>query len=145
MKSPYPFSPYEDSLLGQILMEIFTEKGQADELHSIFQSYLQEGQTSFYFTPNSNKSTLLTILPSQFREAQVGGNPNEFSDKFSLLLQPPVKMDVVLEIMEWILTGIAEPDISLTVLNRFLNKPIIDKEILNNIINKYEKMVVTEK
>jgi len=144
MKSPYPFSPTEDSLLGQILMELFKERGRQVELQSIFQSYLEEGQTSFHFTPNSTKSTLMTILPSEFRKVQEEGNSNLLTKKFEELLQPPIKMDVVLEILEWIITGIADSEISINILNLFLKKNIIDKDILNIIIKKYDEMVVSE-
>ncbi len=64
---PYPFFPLEDSLLGQILSEIYSEKGKLQNLQSAMQTYLKEGKTSFYFTPRTDKSTDLTILPPVFR------------------------------------------------------------------------------
>lgn len=145
---PYPFYPLEDSLLGQILSEIYSEKGNLHSIQSVFQKYLQEGQTSFYFTPRTDKSTDLTVLPPVFRKLYAEEKIDEMRQKFLDLLHPSigqVRMDVVLEVLEWILTGLASPQVSEQLLKVLLDDESVDSSLLSKILEKYEKMVTSEK
>jgi hypothetical protein len=144
---PYPFFPLEDSLLGQILYEIYSEKGKLQNLQSALQKYLKEGKTSFYFTPRTDKSTDLTILPPVFRKYHSENNVEAIKTKFRELLHPPftdIRMDVVLELLEWVLTGIASNEISEELLKLLLGDDLVDSELIPMVIERYEKMVTAE-
>ena len=144
---PYPFFPLEDSLLGQILSEIYSEKGKLQNLQSAMQMYLKEGKTSFYFTPRTDKSTDLTILPPVFRKLHSENNTEAIKTKFKELLYPPstdIRMDVVLELLEWVLTGIASIEVSEELLKLLLGEDLVDSELIQLVIVKYEKMVTAE-
>jgi hypothetical protein len=144
---PYPFFPLEDSLLGQILCEIYSEKGKLQNLQSALQMYLKEGKTSFYFTPRTDKSTDLTILPPVFRKYHSENNVEAIKNKFKELLHPPftdIRMDVVLELLEWVLTGIASNEISEELLKLLLGDDLVDSELIPMVIERYEKMVIAE-
>lgn len=144
MKQPYPFYPLEDSLLGQILAEIYTDRDRLDELKSKFTFYLEEGHPSFYFTPKSTKSSLLTILPNQFRNLFDRGDNDKILEKFQSLLKPPVNMDVVLEILEWIITGLSSKETSFTLLKELLKDESLELTLIDSINEKYIKYLQSE-
>jgi hypothetical protein len=67
--------------------------------------------------------------------------------KFKELLYPPssdIRMDVVLEVLEWILTGIASIEVSEELLKLLLGEDLVDSEVIQSVIDKYEKMVTAE-
>ena len=93
--------------------------------------YLKEGKTSFYFTPRTDKSTDLTILPPVFRKLHSENNTEAIKTKFKELLYPPstdIRMDVVLELLEWVLTGIASIEVSEELLKLLLGEDLVDSE-----------------
>jgi hypothetical protein len=53
-------------------------------------------------------------------------------------------MDVVLEILEWVLTGIASMEVSEELLKLLLGEDLVDSELIQMVIEKYEKMVTAE-
>lgn len=145
MKQNYPFYPLEDSLLGQILLEIFSQRDRAKEIQTKFSNYLQEGEPSFYFTSNSIKATQMSVLPPQFRRLYESGDKEAIRAKFVSLLEPPVKMDLVLEILEWVITGLASEEISLLLLGELLRDTSLEHSIYSEINEKYQKMIHSEK
>jgi hypothetical protein len=148
MKQPFPFNPLEDNLLGQILCGIYSEKGNLPELKNKIQSLIPEGETSFYFTPRTDKSTLLTILPDQFRKMHAENNIEGMKVRLNELVQPPdkiIRLDVILELLEWVITGLSSDIVSLELLRVLLGEGLIDLDIVQLIIQKYEKMVTSEK
>ena len=148
MKQPFPFYPLEDNLLGQILSGIYSEKGKLTDLKNRFQSFTKEGESSLYFTPRSDKSTLLTVLPDQFRKMHAENNIEGMKVRFKELLNPEdksIKLDVILELLEWVITGLSSENVSLELLQVLLGSDLVDLEIINLIKENYEKMVTLEK
>jgi len=145
MKQNYPFHPLEDSLLGQILLEIFSQRDRAKELQTKISKYLQEGEPSFYYTPNSIKSTQMSVLPPQFRRLYESGDREAIKTVFTSLLEPPAKMDLVLEILEWVITGLAAEDLSLFLLGELLQDSSLESTIYSEINEKYLTMIHSEK
>jgi hypothetical protein len=148
MKQPSPFNPLEDNLLGQILCGIYSEKGNLSELKNKIQSLIPEGETSFYFTPRIDKSTLLTVLPDQFRKMHAENNIEGMKVQLNELVHPPdkiIRLDVILELLEWVITGLSSDIVSLELLRVLLGEELIDLDIVQLIIQNYEKMVTSEK
>jgi hypothetical protein len=109
-KTPFPFDPFVDSLLGEKLLLVWkslhhTEKDLLDSLriHVLSQT--------FYFTPNASKQTLMVKYPNMIRDYL---EKKEFGRIGEMLIglargnlseiQSP-HLDVAFELMEWMLTG----------------------------------------
>jgi hypothetical protein len=74
-------------------------------------------------------------------------NTEAIKTKFKELLYPPstdIRMDVVLELLEWVLTGIASIEVSEELLKLLLGEDLVDSELIQLVIDKYEKMVTAE-
>jgi hypothetical protein len=68
--------------------------------------------------------------------------------RFAELLSPEdksIKLDVILEVLEWVITGLSSENVSLELLQVLLGSDLVDLEIINQITKNYEKMVTLEK
>lgn len=144
MKSPFPFDPLNDSLLGKILGDIAENKKEREVLWDAIESHSSSGQ--FFFTSNANKQILMNTLPVQLRAWIEEKDLDKLKEELTTLIQGSLKksqapaMDVFLELAEWIVTGFEDNSLKLEILNLFTNyKYPIEENVLLQIQQKYDE------
>lgn len=121
-KSPYPFYPFQDSLLGQILNQMYSEKGEQENLKNALNAHLVNEEESFVFTARSEKQIYFETFPPKARKWMEKKDTESFHLEFQSLLKrrgdSAGKMDIVLEIMEWLISGFEENNMCADLLNK---------------------------
>ena len=144
-KDPFPFDPFVDSLLGEKIMLVWKSSGHhpKDLLEAL---YLQTKQSSFYFTPNATKQTLMVSLPSQIRSYIFEKDFSKIGDLLMGLADGTktenkiASLDIAMELVEWLLTGFDVDEEIARYLNLWFNKPqLIDVAFVENVRAEYVK------
>ena len=139
-----PFQFSQDSFLGKLITEAWIESGRPEqELTDALNSSLVEGQ-QFYITPNAEKQVLMNLLPVQFRkdiehsDYLMVGEKIEDLVKGNSHITPTPKVDIALELIEWILTGFELDDLVLDLIKIVFNKkPEFPPDFIAVIRRKY--------
>ncbi|XDD48471.1 VanZ family protein [Leptospira sp. WS39.C2] len=111
-KKPYPFSPFEDSLVGEKILLVWQDSHHSEKNlkdHLLLALNLKEDQ--LLFTPNGIKQQLMVSYPTEIRKLI---SENKTSEIPKLLFeiakgtttaysQPAI--DICFELIEWLLTG----------------------------------------
>ncbi len=111
-KKPYPFSPFEDSLVGEKILFVWqashhSEKNLKDHLlHA-----LGLGVDQVVFTPNAMKQKLMVSYPTEIRNLINDNRTNEIPHllisiaKGNTPSNASPALDITFELIEWLLTG----------------------------------------
>lgn len=148
MKKLYPFNPVEDSLIGNIIFNIFKEESRERSFQEAINSYILEGDT-YYFTPRNKKQTIMDIYPSKIRvwisQKKFDEIKNFFLDLLHGKLTDLPSMDIALELFEWILTGFQEEELSKGIFEILTNSKFhLQDNHLLNIQIAYKKILEEE-
>lgn len=121
-KSPYPFYPFQDSLLGQILDQLHSERGSQRKLQDSLKALLQNETENFVFTSRPEKQLYFETFPPKARKWIENKDSESFHSEFQMLLkrkgEVPGRMDIVLEVMEWLISGFDEDNMCADLLSR---------------------------
>jgi hypothetical protein len=144
-KTPFPFDPFVDSLLGEKILYVFESfhLSRKDLLDALLK---QTNQTSFFFTPNATKQTLMVTFPAQIRNHIAN---NEYAKVGEILMglangslsdNQVSALDVTLELLEWLLTGFEIDDEIVIIMNRLFACPrIINLAFVEMVRDEYVK------
>ncbi|TGL61812.1 VanZ family protein [Leptospira ognonensis] len=144
-KSPFPFDPFQDSLLGEKICFVWTSlhHSQKDLMDSLLSN---TNQTAFYFTPNATKQTLMVSYPSKIREFLSKGEYQKIEEillalaKGSLTENKLSALDITLELLEWLLTGFDVDEQIVIFFNSLFAQPqIIDLSFVEMVRAEYVK------
>ncbi|MCG6153899.1 VanZ family protein [Leptospira bandrabouensis] len=123
-KKPYPFLPFEDSLVGEKILLVWQESHHSEKNlkeHLLKALGLTEDQV--VFTPNAIKQKLMVSYPTEIRHLI---DEKKFSQITVLLLNiakgkseqcPTPALDITFELIEWILTGFDLDDVLVETLS----------------------------
>lgn len=139
-----PFQFSQDSFLGKLILEAWIQTGGNEkELIDALNSNLEEGQ-AFYITPNAEKQVLLNLLPAGFRKDIEHSDYVLVGEKIQDLVKgnshitPTPKLDVALDIIEWVLTGFDLTEVVQDLLNIVFNKKLkITEDLIVKIRSLY--------
>jgi hypothetical protein len=149
MKQVYQYKPLEDSLLGQILKLVYGKQStDVSLLEKALESNLSEGRF-FTGTKKSEKQTLLRILPDRFRTYIQKKDISKAIQEFSLLVKgdksTEPKIDLALEILEWILSGFEEDEMTMELLKELCNQKVsFDKNFVLALRAEYNAEIQKE-
>ncbi|TGK83077.1 VanZ family protein [Leptospira noumeaensis] len=123
-KKPYPFLPFEDSLVGEKILLVWQESNHSEKnLKDNLLKALDLTEDQIIFTPNAIKQKLMVSYPTEIRSYIEKGEPRNITN---LLLQiargkselnPIPALDITFELMEWILTGFDLDDVLVETLS----------------------------
>lgn len=111
-KKPYPFLPFEDSLVGEKILFVWQESHHSEKnLKEHLLHALELTEDQLVFTPNAIKQKLMVSYPTEIRNLI---NNNSASEIPNLLIEiakgktpsnPTPAVDICFELIEWLLTG----------------------------------------
>ncbi len=111
-KKPYPFLPFEDSLVGEKILLVWQESHHSEKnLKDHLLKALDLTEDQIIFTPNAIKQKLMVSYPTEIRSYIEKGEPGNITNlllqiaKGKSELNPTPALDITFELMEWILTG----------------------------------------
>jgi hypothetical protein len=126
-KEAFPFDPFQDSLLGEVLLQAWLNLSQDPE---ILKNYItQDNSIKHTFTPNVKKQILMNTLPQEIRRLinlkdndsilklmkDLANGRGEFTKERCL--------DVVFELLEWLWTGFPDESVIMSVIDSLYDHP----------------------
>ncbi|MCC6275408.1 MAG: hypothetical protein IT569_06100 [Leptospiraceae bacterium] len=150
----YAYQPLEDSFFGKLIGEVLGVQGiSKQEIRDSIYSNLADLQIAAHFvgTPKTEKRIIMNILPEKIRKWIFDGNFQSVKDEFQLLafgdgrnLKP--KIDVALEILEWIFTGFENDELVLELIRILTgHKFAIEKDFIAKLKPSYENAFLETK
>jgi len=144
-KDRYPFDPFVDSLLGEKIMVVW--KSFAHSPKELIDALLvNTKQSSFVFTTNATKQTLMVAYPNQIRVLISEKKYKEIGELLmgladgSLTESKVASLDLTFELIEWLLTGFDIDEQIVSYFNLLFYKPhIIDVTFVENVRAEYVK------
>ncbi len=146
-KERFPFKPFQDSFLLEILTMYYSKQYPEEQnLVSHFESKWQNKQ--FTFSPNQWKQIHMVTFANNIRDWIHTGSDQKILDLLENLVsgkEPATaegSLDVALELVEWIFTGFEKDNVVLEFLQFFLGKlPGFEGDFLNGLRKAYESEV----
>lgn len=135
----FPFYPFRDFLLGEVIFKTLQEDGVSpQDAEDAVLSHLTSDKKCFVFTPNAKKQTLLNLYPEKIRGLLKTDQEEKIRQEFCNMIQTEGKMDLALELLEWLFTGFEERRKLLNELfSLFLNdKFLCGTNFLDRLENK---------
>ncbi|TGK86379.1 VanZ family protein [Leptospira montravelensis] len=137
-KKPYPFLPFEDSLVGEKILLVWQENHHSEKnLKEHLLKALDLSEDQVVFTPNAIKQKLMVSYPTEIRKLI---EEKKFSQITDLLLTiakgkseqyPTPALDITFELLEWILTGFDLDDVIAETLSALFGtsftNPFVDQ------------------
>lgn len=111
-KKPYPFLPFEDSLVGEKILFVWQESHHSEKNlkdHLLLSLDVKEEQ--LVFTPNAIKQKLMVSYPTEIRNLIAENRTSEIPQlliniaKGKTPSNPNPSLDITFELIEWLLTG----------------------------------------
>ncbi|TGL41554.1 VanZ family protein [Leptospira perdikensis] len=123
-KKPYPFLPFEDSLVGEKILLVWQESHHSEKnLKDHLLKALDLHEDQLIFTPNAIKQKLMVSYPTEIRsfieKKELTGITNlllQIAKGKSELYSEPA-LDITFELIEWILTGFDLDDVLVETLS----------------------------
>lgn len=142
----FPFHPFQDFLLGEVILKTLKESNIASETaEEAVRSHLPPGQKDFVFTPNAKKQTLMNLYPEKIRGFLKAGKSEEIKNEFTTMIASEGKMDLALELLEWLFTGFEEKKLLNELFSLVLNEKIpFPENFLENLKKNYEEEVLKD-
>ncbi|TGK03886.1 hypothetical protein EHO59_10185 [Leptospira semungkisensis] len=140
-KPGFPFHPLEDFVLGEVLGRTLQSLGvPKEEIEKAILSHLPPGQTQFFFTPNAKKQILLQSMPVELRSFLEAGDWKKVLDTLRKTIKEEGRLDLSLELIEWIFTGFDQEDLVRDLFSLVLNDKIeLKKEFYPLLKEEYDK------
>jgi len=151
VKPEYQYKPLTDSLFGKALSDTFCKVNQEPsllKLEAAISSHLKDGHF-FVGTKRAEKQVLLRILPDQIRKLIQEIRYTEIVEEIAELIkgntdQPP-KIDVALELIEWLLSGFDEDVLIQSLLFELTNRQVsFDIQFIQALRETYNEEVLLE-
>lgn len=144
--SGFPFHPFRDFLLGEVLLKTLRENGVSDEAaESAAVSHLPDGSKQYVFTSNAKKQTLLNLYPEKIRGLLKSGKRAEIRKEFSDMIAVEGRMDLALELFEWLFTGFEERELLNELISLILNDKIpLPENFLDLLKKNYEEEILKD-
>ncbi|EKN90067.1 hypothetical protein LEP1GSC034_4008 [Leptospira interrogans str. 2003000735] len=143
----FPFYPFRDFLLGEVIFKTLQEDGVSpQDAEDAVLSHLTSDKKCFVFTPNAKKQTLLNLYPEKIRGLLKTDQEEKIRQEFCNMIQTEGKMDLALELLEWLFTGFEERRKLLNELfSLFLNDKIpLRDNFLDRLKINYEEEVLKD-
>ncbi|EOQ95066.1 hypothetical protein LEP1GSC195_0676 [Leptospira wolbachii serovar Codice str. CDC] len=144
-KKPYPFLPFEDSLVGEKILLVWQESHHSEKnLKDHLLKALDLTEEQIVFTPNAIKQKLMVSYPTEIRSFI---DKKELSKITNLLLQiakgkselfPTPALDITFELIEWILTGFDIDDVLVETLSALFGTSLTN-EFVDHVRAEYIK------
>lgn len=111
-KKPYPFLPFEDSLVGEKILFVWQESHHSEKnLKDHLLAALNLNEDQLVFTPNAVKQKLMVSFPTEIRNLIAENRSSEIPTlllniaKGKTTANPDPSVDIAFELIEWLLTG----------------------------------------
>ncbi|WP_061249524.1 hypothetical protein [Leptospira alstonii] len=143
----FPFHPFRDFLLGEVFLKTLIESGVSlKQAEDAVLSHLPSDQKHFVFTPNAKKQTLLNLYPEKIRNLLKADQDEEIKQEFRNMIRADGRMDLALELLEWLFTGFDERRRLLNELfSLILNDKIsLPENFLDRLKKNYEEEVLKD-
>ncbi|MBM9502272.1 hypothetical protein JWG44_18635 [Leptospira sp. 201903071] len=142
----FPFYPFRDFLLGEVLLKTLKELNVSSEsAEEAVGSHLSPGQKGFVFTPNAKKQTLMNLYPEKIRGFLKVGKTEEIKNEFRTMISSEGKLDLALELLEWLFTGFEEKKLLNELFSLVLNDKIpLPENFLETLKKNYEEEVLKD-
>ncbi|MCH1913823.1 hypothetical protein L9Z41_18535 [Leptospira noguchii] len=143
----FPFYPFRDFLLGEVIFKTLQEDGiSSKDAEDAVLSHLTSGKKHFVFTPNAKKQTLLNLYPEKIRNLLKANQEEKIKQEFCNMIQAEERMDLALELLEWLFTGFEERRKLLNELfSFFLNgKILLQGNFLDRLKINYEEEILKD-
>ncbi|EQA64083.1 MULTISPECIES: hypothetical protein [Leptospira] len=147
VNSGFPFHPFQDFLLGEVFLKTLLESGVSSQAaEEAILSHLPPGRNHFVFTPNAKKQTLLNLYPEKIRNLLRENQEEGIKQEFRNMIKIEERMDLALELLEWLFTGFDERQRLLSELfSLILNDKIsLPENFLDRLKRNYEKEVLKD-
>lgn len=144
--SGFPFHPFQDFLLGEVIFKTLKELNISSETaEDAVRSHLSPGQKDFVFTPNAKKQTLMNLYPEKIRGFLKAGKTEEIKKEFRTMISSEGKLDLALELLEWLFTGFEEKKLLNELFSLVLNDKItLPENFLETLEKNYEEEVLKD-
>ncbi|MBW0435014.1 hypothetical protein HGB47_15485 [Leptospira yasudae] len=142
----FPFHPFRDFLLGEVLFKTLQEDGvNVADAEAAVLSHLPSDKRNFVFTPNAKKQTLLNLYPEKIRGLLKSKKGNEIKQEFKTMIATEGRMDLALELLEWLFTGFDERELLNELFSLILNDRIpLQEGFLDRLKKNYEEEVLKD-
>ncbi|AOP36239.1 hypothetical protein A0128_19620 [Leptospira tipperaryensis] len=142
----FPFHPFQDFLLGEVIFKTLKELNVSPDLaEEAVRSHLPPDQKDFVFTPNAKKQTLMNLYPEKIRGFLKAGKTEEIKKEFRMMIASEGKLDLALELLEWLFTGFEEKKLLNELFSLVLNDKISLPENFLEVLKKnYEEEVLKD-
>lgn len=144
-KVPFPFNPFVDSLLGEKISFVWKSLHHSQNV-LLDALLLNTNQSTFYYTPNATKQTLMVSYPNKIRAFLSEGEYQKIGEILLGLANGHLAenklsaLDITLELLEWLLTGFDIDDQIVTYFNLLFTQPqIIDISFVEMVRAEYVK------
>ncbi|XDD52222.1 hypothetical protein AB3N59_19905 [Leptospira sp. WS92.C1] len=144
--SGFPFRPFQDFLLGEVLLRTLKDQGILEQAaETAVLSHLTADQKQFVFTPNAKKQTLMSLYPEKIRGFLKAGKRKEIVSEFRTMIAIEGKMDLALELLEWLFTGFEDSELLNELFSLILNDKIeLPENFLSLLRKNYEEEVLKD-
>ncbi|TGL58875.1 hypothetical protein [Leptospira sarikeiensis] len=140
-KPGFPFHPLEDFVLGEVFGRALIKLGHSKpEIEKAIHSLLPDGKPEFLFTPNAKKQILLQSMPVELRGFLESGKEKEVIEIFRKTISEEGRLDLALELLEWIFTGFDKQELVRSIFSLVLNNKIeLGPEFYPTLMDEYDK------
>ncbi|TGK01946.1 hypothetical protein EHQ53_14500 [Leptospira langatensis] len=140
-KPGFPFHPLEDFVLGEVLGRTLEALGTSkQEAEKAILSHLPPDRPEFLFTPNAKKQVLLQSMPIELRSFLEAGDWKKVVEVLQRTIKEEGRLDLALELIEWIFTGFDQEDLVRDLFSLVLNDKIeLKKEFYPLLKEEYDK------
>lgn len=126
-KSPHPYLPFQDAVLGEVLFKTVQAHEAAFSFDNLKNFHLFSQKPEFAFTPNAKKQVLHIELLSELRSCLEKEDVASIYKTFEKLLEIDSngvsKFDIALELLEWMYTGFGETKLFRELLLKIFSLP----------------------
>ncbi|WP_061219420.1 hypothetical protein [Leptospira weilii] len=147
VNSGFPFYPFRDFLLGEVLLKTLLESGVSSQTaEEAILSHLPPGRNHFVCTPNAKKQTLLNLYPEKIRNLLREDREEGIKQEFRNMIKIEERMDLALELLEWLFSGFEDKrSLLIGLFSLFLNDKVsLPENFLDRLKRNYEKEVLKD-
>ncbi|ABZ95861.1 Hypothetical protein LBF_4036 [Leptospira biflexa serovar Patoc strain 'Patoc 1 (Ames)'] len=144
-KKPYPFLPFEDSLVGEKILFVWQESHHSEKnLKEHLLKALELKDDQLVFTPNAMKQKLMVSFPTEIRNLIESNRSAEIPNllmsiaKGKTQLYPQPAVDICFELIEWLLTGFDLDEVLRETLS-LLFETTLSLDFLTSVRTEYFK------
>ncbi|XDD44577.1 VanZ family protein [Leptospira sp. WS60.C2] len=144
-KKPYPFLPFEDSLVGEKILFVWQTSHHSEKnLKNHLLQALNITEDQMVFTPNAIKQKLMVSYPTEIRNLINENRTIEIPNLLFAIAQgkttsnPNPALDITFELIEWLLTGFDLDEVLCETLSRLFGVALTN-EFLTSVRAEYIK------